>query len=107
MLIMVLAGEFYSEIRTALTIPSWLGRFVILALPLSVWMIAPFNNLFCLARKVFWGVSTTVFISALWVLFVFGSRRLILFSERRIVFLFPPITLKVFLFVCLRLVLIP
>ncbi len=43
----------YSFIRTAFTWPSWLGLFVILALPRDVWIIAPFISLFCLAKKRF------------------------------------------------------
>jgi len=46
----------------AWTFPSWDGRFVIFALPSSVSMIAPFIKMFCLARKVFDGVSITFLI---------------------------------------------
>lgn len=42
--------------------PSCDGRFVIFALPSSVSMIAPLIRMFCLARKVFDGVSMTFFI---------------------------------------------
>ena len=43
-------------------LPSWEGRFVILAFPSSVSMIAPLTKIFCLARKMFDGVSITFFI---------------------------------------------
>jgi hypothetical protein len=43
--------------------PSCEGRFVILALPSSVSMIAPFTKMFCLARNTFDGVSVTFLIA--------------------------------------------
>ena len=49
-------------INVAWTFPSWEGRFVIFAFPSSVSMIAPLIRMFCLARKVLDGVSSTFFI---------------------------------------------
>ncbi len=82
---------------TAFTQPSWLGLLVIFALPSLVSMIAPFRRRFCLARKVFWGVSNTFFISAFFTpCFVF---RLQASAFNRTVFVFPPLVLSVFRFV--------
>ena len=50
-------------IRVACTFPSCEGLFVIFALPSSVSIIAPLTRIFCLARKVFDGVSRTFLIA--------------------------------------------
>ena len=47
----------------ACTLPSCEGLFVIFAFPSSVSMIAPLTRMFCLARKVFDGVSRTFLIA--------------------------------------------
>jgi len=85
-----------------LTWPSWLGRFVILAFPIDVSIIADFINLFPLERKGFCGVSITFLIVAFSVFFVFGLRMFASFALSRIVFMFPPWTLSCFLFVSFR-----
>ena len=59
--------------RIALTNPSWPGRFVILALPLAVIMIAPLVITLCLANCLSAGLSVTVFISSIECFFIAGS----------------------------------
>src|SRR3972149_8844504 len=82
--------------RTPLTMPSWLGRFVILTLPLSVWTIVPLLRIFCLARNLFAGVSRTFFISSFWTLF--PARTFTILALSKNVFLCPPIILCIFFF---------
>src|SRR3989338_9263390 len=90
------------SIKTALTWPSWEGLFVILAFPREVSIIADFISLFCLARKTFWGVSMTFLILTFWVFFVFGFSTFASSEDNRIVLVFPPFTLNIFLFVGLK-----
>jgi len=77
---------------------------VIFAFPSSVSMMAPFTNMFCLARKVFDGVSMTVFIVDFFALF-FVIMFAVLFRKetsffepplvfRSLVFLFPIFTIR-------------
>src|SRR3989338_10518758 len=88
--------EDYS-ISTAWTFPSWLGRFVILALPASVSIIAPFIRIFCLARNLLEGVSRTFFILAFLNFPVFLSKRFAISDERSTVLLWPPLA-RIFFF---------
>ena len=67
---------------------SWEGRFVILAFPNSVSMIAPFTRIFCLARKTFDGVSTTFFIVAFFA-FPFTITFTMLFKKETSFVVFP------------------
>ena len=91
--------SIYSFTKIALTCPSWLGRFVIFALPREVSIIVPLVKRFCLAWKTLCGVSRTFLISAFCVFFVSVSKTFAVSAFRRMVFLFPPLTLRVFLFV--------
>jgi len=80
----------------AWTFPSCDGRFVIFALPSSVSIIAPLIKTFCLARKVFDGVSIT------FLIFVFFALPLIIMFavllEKDVNFFEPPRVLSSLVF---------
>jgi len=72
----------------AWTFPSCEGLFVILAFPSSVSMIAPLTRMFCLARKVFDGVSRT-FLIADFFDFPFAITFAMLFEKETSFFVLP------------------
>ncbi len=76
--------------------PSCDGRFVIFAFPSSVSIIAPLIRMFCLAKKVFDGVSNTFFIFVFCVLFFVVMFTMSLRNE--IIFFEPPRVLSVLVF---------
>ncbi len=76
--------------------PSCEGLFVIFALPSSVSIIAPLTKMFCLARKVFEGVSMTFFIVVFFVLFFAIMFTMLL--KKDIIFFEPPRVLSILVF---------